>query len=67
VRELAIEAAQFGPYRLWKFTNGLVGGSFANAANVSASFRPIVWVGGCPSGVADITLAQTDINELINF
>jgi|HubBroStandDraft_1064217.scaffolds.fasta_scaffold158296_1 hypothetical protein len=51
----------------WKFTSGLVGGSFANAAGVSASFRPIVWVGGCPGTVSDLTLAQTDINELANF
>lgn len=58
------------PGAAWTFAKGLVGGSFANATAVTARFRPILWVGSCSSGGAGVqymTLAQTSLNELLNF
>jgi hypothetical protein len=62
----SVASVNVNPAAAWTFAKGLVGGSFANAAAVSAQFRPILWVGSCPS-VRYMTLAQTSLNELLNF
>ncbi len=63
----SVASVDVNPAAAWTFAKGLVGGSFANATAVTARFRPILWVGTCSSGVQYMTLAQTSLNELLNF
>jgi len=63
----SVASVDVNPAAFWTFAKGLVAGSFANATAVAAKFRPILWVGTCSTGVQFMTLAQTSLNELLNF
>jgi hypothetical protein len=59
---------QVHPAAFWKFTHGLVGGSFATA-NAFSQFRPVIAAGVCNAtvGVSVMTLAPTSLNIMRNF
>lgn len=59
---------QVHPAAYWKFTHGLVGGSFATT-NAFSQFRPVIATGVCNAtvGVSVMTLAPTSLNIMRNF